>query len=43
MKDKPGNYGLLLWLLADSQDQHASRMILYVTPPINNCEKRRYL
>ena len=40
MKDKPGNYGLLFRLLAYTQDQHASRVIPYVNPPINNSEKK---
>lgn len=42
IKDKLENYGLLLWLLADSQDRLASRIILYVTLPINNPKKRNY-
>lgn len=40
MKDKPGNYGLLLQLLADLQDRYASRIIHYVTLPINNPEEK---
>lgn len=40
MKEKPGNYRLLFRVLADAQDRHASAIIPYVTPPINNPEKR---
>ena len=40
MKDKSGNYGLLFRVLADAQDRYASRVIPYVTPPINNPEKK---
>ena len=41
MEDKPGNYGLFFCVLTDAQDQYASRTIPYVTPPINNPEKKR--
>ena len=40
MKDKPGNYGFLCHVLADAQDRYDSRVIAYVTPPINNLEKK---
>ena len=40
MKDKPGNYGLLFSVLADAQDRYDFRIISYVTPPINNPEKK---
>ena len=40
MKDKHGNYGLLFRVLANGQDRCASRVIPYVTPPINNPEKK---
>ena len=40
MKDKPGNDDLLFRVLADAQDRYASRIIPYVTPPINNPEKK---
>ena len=43
MKDKPGNYGLLFRVLADAQDRYASRITPYVTPPINNPEKKGYI
>ena len=40
MKGKPGIYDPLLWILADTQDRYGSRVIPYVTLPINNPEKR---
>ena len=40
MKDKPGNYGLLFRVLADSHDQYTSRVIPCVTPPVNNPENK---
>ena len=40
MKDKPGNYGFLVRVLADAQDRYASRVIPHVTQPIYNPEKR---
>ena len=40
MKNKPGNYGLLFLVLADVQDRHASSVIPYVAPPINNPEEK---
>ena len=40
MKVKPGNYSLLFRVLADAQDRYASRVISYVTPPINNPQKK---
>ena len=40
MKDKPGSYGLLFRVLADAQDQCASRILPYLTLPINNPEKK---
>ena len=40
MKDKPGNYGFLFRVLADSQDRYASKIISYVASPINIYEKR---
>ena len=39
-KDKPGNYGFLFHVLADALDRYDSRVIPYVTPPINNLEKK---
>ena len=35
IKDKPGNYEILFHVLADVTDRYASRVILYVTLPIN--------
>ena len=43
MKNKPENYGLLFWILADVQYPCASRIIPYVIPPFNNPEKREIL
>ena len=40
MKEKPGNYGLLFRVLTDAQDWYTSRIIPYVTPPINHPEIR---
>ena len=40
MKGRPGNDDLLFRKLADAQDRHASRIILYITPPISNPEKK---
>ena len=40
MKDKPGNYGILFRVLVDAQDRYTSRVILYVTTPINNPNKK---
>ena len=37
MKDKPGNYGLSL---VDMTDHYVSRVILCVTPPINNPKEK---
>ena len=36
LPDKPGKYGLLFRCLADARDRYVSRVIPYVTPPINN-------
>ena len=41
LKDKPGNYGLLIRVLADVQDWYATRIIPYVALSINNPEKKR--
>ena len=43
MKEKPGNYGLLFPVLTDAQDWYTSRIIPYVTPPINHPEIREIL
>ena len=40
MKGKLGNYDLLFSVLTDAQDRYASRVIPYVTPPINNSQKK---
>ena len=40
MKDKRGNYELLFRVLAGMTDPYDSRVILYMTPPTNNPEKR---
>ena len=43
MKKNPGNYGLLFPVLTDAQDWYTSRIIPYVTPPINHPEIREIL
>ena len=40
MNDKSRSYGLIFRLFADAQDWYASRAIPYVTPPINNPDKK---
>ena len=42
-KEKPGNNGFLFRVLTDTQDWYISRIIPYVTPPINHPEIREIL